>query len=449
MSTPKVTVCIPVRNGAACLEHTLSNLLERTSFPLAELEVLVGDHGSDDATPQLLAAWSRRFPQLVRHAVPFTGANRSVVRNRLIAQARGELLIFIDHDVLVPTGFIEQHLRVHEQHPGALVAGQTYGKGLFRREIDAFLAQLHLPDIAQNRAQLQASPELADARLGMTELTGSVTDLTDTLAPFRFMWTCNLSAKRGDIEACGNFDERYEGWGVEDDDFAQQFRVAGRRLVFATEPWGFHVPHPSDTWKNIVYWRHNLAALFRKFPTRELECYSVFAKELAAGVRRTNGLVGLLGGVDIESCIASAERGLPARTGRRLLCLGGHPGLAERLDVTDELAPGELTAAMTMSGARRVWPLFGFCVPFDSGEIDEAVVLVDLAMLIDRHQLILLLTELSRTAQHVFLAYGEAADTPALRSARMTFEEVAGGIRFRGLTRVKPARAPVAHSLQA
>ncbi len=449
MTSPKVSICVPVRNGAACLTQTLANLLERSSFPLDQLEVLVGDHGSEDATAEILAAWSRRFPQLARHAVPYQAANRSVVRNRLLAQASGEVVLFIDHDVLAPTGFVEKHWQIHAQHPGALVAGQTYGKGLFRREIDAFLARLELSDIAQARDVLASSPELADMRASMTELSGPITDLGDVLAPFRFMWTCNLSARRADVLACGNFDERYEGWGIEDDDFAQQFRVAGRRLLFSTEAWAFHVPHASDTWQNIVYWRHNLAALFRKFPTRELECYSVFAKEIAAGVRRMNGLVGLLGTVDIESCVATAERNLSKRKGRRALHFAGGPGLVERLDITDALAPAELTAGASVRGSTRSWPLFGLCTPFEAGELEEAVVLVDLAMLIDRHQLIMLLTETARVAQHVFLAYGAGADTPALRSARLTFEEVVGGVRFRGLTRLRSRQPHVSQGAHA
>jgi glycosyltransferase involved in cell wall biosynthesis len=431
------------------LTQTLSNLLERSSFPVEELEVLVGDHGSEDATAEILAAWSRRFPQLARHAVPYRAANRSVVRNHLLARARGEIVIFIDHDVLAPSGFVENHWRIHAQHPGSLVAGQTYGKGMFRREIDQFLARLELSDIAQARDVLAGSPELADMRASMTELSGPVTDLSNVLAPFRFMWTCNLSAKRADISACGNFDERYEGWGIEDDDFAQQFRVAGRRLLFSTEAWAFHVPHTSDTWQNIVYWRHNLAALFRKFPTRELECYSVFAKELAAGVRRMNGLVGLLGAVDIESCVATAERTLPRRKGRRALHFADRPGLVERLDVTDALAPAELTASASVRGETRTWPLFGLCTPFDAGELEEAIVLVDLLMLVDRHQLLMLLTEIARVAQHVFLAYGAGADVPALRSARLTFDEVVGAIRFRNLTRLYPPKLHVSQGAHA
>lgn len=449
MTSPKVSICIPVRNGAACLTQTLANLLERSTFPVDQLEVLVGDHGSEDATPEILAAWSRRFGQLARHAVPYGSANRSVVRNRLLDKARGDVVIFLDHDVLAPTGFVEQHWQIHEQHPAALVAGQTYGKGVFRREIDAFLARLELSDIARAQAVLAGALELADVRGSMTELSGPLTDLTDVLAPFRFMWTCNLSAKRADIEACGNFDERYEGWGIEDDDFAQQFRVAGRRLLFSTEAWAFHVPHPSDTWQNIVYWRHNLAALFRKFPTRELECYSVFAKEIAAGARRMNGLVGLLGGIDIESCVANAERCLPKRKGRRALHFADRPGLVARLDITDALVPGELTAPASAAGSVRSWPLFGLCTPFESGELDEAVVLVDLAMMIDRHQLLMLLTETARVAQRVFLVCGVAAEAPALRSARLTFEEVVGGIRFRNLERLHPTRPRFSPSAQA
>ncbi len=66
---------------------------------------------------------------------------------------------------------------------------------------------------------------------------------------------------------------------------------------------------------------------------------------------------------------------------------------------------------------------------------------VDLAMLVDRHQLTLLLAETARFAQHVFFVYGTKCDDPAYRSALACFEDVVSTLRFRSLTRLQPSKA--------
>lgn len=90
------TVALCTHNHADRLEPTLDEL-ERLTLPRRPWELLVVDNGCRDTTPQLLAA--RRWPagwqvRVVREEK----LGLSNARNRAIADARGEYVVFMDDD---------------------------------------------------------------------------------------------------------------------------------------------------------------------------------------------------------------------------------------------------------------------------------------------------------------------------------------------------------------
>lgn len=63
-TAPRVSIGLPVRNGAAFLDQTLDDLLRQT---WTDLEVVVCDNASTDGTPTICAAWQRRDPRVRYH----------------------------------------------------------------------------------------------------------------------------------------------------------------------------------------------------------------------------------------------------------------------------------------------------------------------------------------------------------------------------------------------
>lgn len=89
-----VSVVIPTRNRAALLSEALRSVLWQRGV---NLEVVVVDDGSTDATPELLASVSDRRVQVLRHS---TARGVSIARNSGIARCRGPWIAFIDDDDL-------------------------------------------------------------------------------------------------------------------------------------------------------------------------------------------------------------------------------------------------------------------------------------------------------------------------------------------------------------
>jgi glycosyltransferase involved in cell wall biosynthesis len=113
---PAVSVILPVHNGETTLEETLASVLSQT---LSDLELLVVDDASVDATPRLLAACSD--PRLRWWRLP-VNQGTSAARNAAFRQARGRFLALIDADDLWTPDKLEAQLALLEKQPEAVVA---------------------------------------------------------------------------------------------------------------------------------------------------------------------------------------------------------------------------------------------------------------------------------------------------------------------------------------
>lgn len=90
----RVSVIIPVYNGACYLGAALASVMEQQAQPL---EVIVIDDGSTDETAAVVAQWqqSAAWPIHYRHQA---NAGPAAARNRGVSLAQGDLLAFLDAD---------------------------------------------------------------------------------------------------------------------------------------------------------------------------------------------------------------------------------------------------------------------------------------------------------------------------------------------------------------
>lgn len=102
MSTPIISILIPVYNTGAILRETLDSALREAATVAAEVIAL--DDGSEIETAQILDSYADRIQ--VSHQ-----ANQGVsaTRNTLAQQARGDWLLFLDaDDLLLPQTLIQR-----------------------------------------------------------------------------------------------------------------------------------------------------------------------------------------------------------------------------------------------------------------------------------------------------------------------------------------------------
>ena len=115
---PLVTVVIPTWNRAELLPDAIESVRAQNRD---DIEIIVVDDGSTDATPQVLSAYGDEIRQARQE-----NAGPAAARNLGISLARGELIAFLDSDDLWTRTALQSRLDVLERNPATHIAlGQT------------------------------------------------------------------------------------------------------------------------------------------------------------------------------------------------------------------------------------------------------------------------------------------------------------------------------------
>jgi len=126
LETPFVSILIPIRNEAACIEECLEAVLAQ-DYPHDRFEILVADGMSNDGTREKLFQIQKLHPQL--HV--FTN-HREIVPtglNKLIRQALGEILIRVDGHTIIHPDYIRNCVELLQSSGADNVGGRMNAQG--------------------------------------------------------------------------------------------------------------------------------------------------------------------------------------------------------------------------------------------------------------------------------------------------------------------------------
>lgn len=252
----KVSLVVTTYNWESALASVLDSIALQTRLPD---EVIVADDGSKIDTRHLIERVARNFPTLLKHSwQDDLGFRLARSRNLAIAKCSGDYVLIIDGDMLLDRHFVADHLRAAK--PGFMVQGSRI---LTLPHFDAKKLleenrKLHFfsKGIDRRRHTLRM-PKIARLLLKMSE--GKKRDGVKG---------CNQGWWRSDLIRLNGFDERFVGWGREDDDIlARAFRMGLKRRDLRFSGLAAHIYHherqpeginPNDRWlednaaRNIV-----------------------------------------------------------------------------------------------------------------------------------------------------------------------------------------------------
>lgn len=190
---PRVSVLIPVRDGAATMNEQLDALAAQD--PGVPWEVVVADNGSADGTRERVLGRARAFPVPLRLLDASAGRGAAHARNAAVRAAHGELLVFCDADDRVGPRWLR-----------AAVEG---------------LAEL---DVVGGPLRRLTVPFDADApRVPFDSVSG------DGIV------TCSVGLRREVFERVGGFDATFAGYGREDYELTVRLWEARARMGTAED----------------------------------------------------------------------------------------------------------------------------------------------------------------------------------------------------------------------
>jgi len=238
-----VSVVIPTYNRRPILEKCLLALEQQQACPLIDrYEVVVVDDGSTDGTPDWLRQNATRFPHVrlieQSHGGPAEG------RNRGVDHAQGDVIVFIDSDLVVTDSFLSCHA-------GSLVSSWAERGD---RLCFTYGAVVNTANFEQPTAERHKLRDLSWA----------------------YFATGNVAIDKEVLQRAGLFDTGFRLYGWEDLELGERLRRMGVKLIKCPAAVGYHW-HPAltlDQIPRLIQVEGERARMglvfFRKHPTRRV-----------------------------------------------------------------------------------------------------------------------------------------------------------------------------------
>lgn len=204
MGLPTTSVVMPTYNRAAALERVVRPLLADEGA----LEVIVVVDGCRDGSLELLEAIAAEEPRL--RPVFIQNSGEMGAREAGAHAARGEVVMFVDDDVLASPGLVAGHGRRHAGAQRRLVLGYMPVKLPQRRTPEAFATWLYADEYERRCAIYEREPA----------------------SVLRELWAGNFSIRRADCLEIGLRNPAYTERYHPDRDFGIRCLEAGIEGVF-------------------------------------------------------------------------------------------------------------------------------------------------------------------------------------------------------------------------
>ena len=151
MNPIRLSVVIPTFNRRHVLERTLPSLLAQY-FPPENYEVIVVVDGSTDGTAEMLGDLK---PKCAFRVLESAHRGPGAARNLGMRAAVGDLVLFLDDDLVCTPGLLREHCASHPDSDASLVYGQIF----IAPESSKTMVR-HMAERFNERYYRQADPEM-------------------------------------------------------------------------------------------------------------------------------------------------------------------------------------------------------------------------------------------------------------------------------------------------
>lgn len=237
-----LSVVIGTYNQKDSLKLVLDSFFKQTN---KDFEIIIVDSMSKDGTEKMV-----RTGQCPVRYIRQENNGKTAARNRGIKEAKGEIILLTDADMIADPALVEEHIKAHENRPNACFEGTTYNFKSIPYPLYPIPSQNIEPYIKQ---RLRTGQRLKWA----------------------YFLSGNLSIKKETIVKAGMFDEDFKSYGWEDIELGYRLNKMKVPLFYLPSAKNYHYHFVTDT--DMVARKYNMgksaAIFYKKHPNFEIKMY--------------------------------------------------------------------------------------------------------------------------------------------------------------------------------
>jgi glycosyltransferase involved in cell wall biosynthesis len=239
-SQPSICLLVTTYNWPAALDLLLQSVRQQSILPQ---EIIIADDGSASATRKIIEKHIRLSSIHIYHIwQEDRGFRKTLIINKALRHTSCDYIIQIDGDIVLQKHFIADHLAFAE--PGCFVQGSRVLLGANRTRRFLHSGQRAIYPFTTGIGNRLNALRL---RLLANLFKGKPYDYNKIRA-------CNLAFWRKDFLRINGYDNRFNGWGWEDVEFAARLVHSGirkKKLKFAGLC--YHLHHPLSTRRQAAH----------------------------------------------------------------------------------------------------------------------------------------------------------------------------------------------------
>lgn len=196
---PKVTVIVPVKNGATHIRELLDSLMQ-VDYDKDKLEIIVVDGNSTDGTREIVSQYPVRL-------LTEEGPGLNAARNTGIKHGNGEIMAFTDFDCVVPENWIKKIVENFQDSNVGCVGGNILG--FYNNFLSLYADESVIPVM-----RIFKKREVLDS----------------VKPPLYYPAGCNMAFTREAIQKVGTFDEGIK-YSFDEDELVERICRAGYKMA--------------------------------------------------------------------------------------------------------------------------------------------------------------------------------------------------------------------------